>query len=558
MPKLFVYSKKGEEIIVPLKDKRISMGRSEDNDIPILDPFCSGHHAFIYPSEKGYVVRDNGSKNGTFLNGKKIQAETKLERGDEVLIGSTRIIFDKGLSTNVEVMEAPSTSENVNTIIHVEDVLKKTDIDTTMKATFATAEMEKVKSEHKALSVISEVSKALILHKPINELLDNIMDLICENLPMDRGVLMLKEGNPPQFIPKVVRINNDSLKDRKIQVSQSIINMAVSKNSSVLTSDAQADSRFKAQESILKFNIHSAMCVPLWNNKEIIGVIYSDRISLLEQFSDDDLKLLTLLSNLAAVKIENAKLIVQSIEKEKMEKELDLAAKIQEDFLPKESPESKNFKIVGSNIPCYQVGGDYYDFITIDPSRLGVVVADVSGKGVGASLLMASLRAALHSELDPKYKIEEMAAKLNNFVHRSSASNSFITFFYCELNNKTGEFKYINAGHNPPLVIGKKGKIQRLESCGLCLGMFPSTSYKASKVTLDVGDKAILFTDGITESRNKDNKEFDEEGLIKLIRKHSKLSAKELLEKINEEVDSFISGAERMDDMTIVIIQRVS
>ena len=558
MPKLFVYSKKGEEIIIPLKDKRISMGRSEDNDIPILDPFCSGHHAFIYPSEKGYVVRDNGSKNGTFLNGKKIQAETKLERGDEVLIGSTRIIFDKGLSTNVEVMEAPSTSENVNTIIHVEEVLKKTDIDTTMKATFATAEMEKVKSEHKALSVISEVSKALILHKPINELLDNIMDLICENLPMDRGVLMLKEGNPPQFIPKVVRINNDSLKDRKIQVSQSIINMAVSKNSSVLTSDAQADSRFKAQESILKFNIHSAMCVPLWNNKEIIGVIYSDRISLLEQFSDDDLKLLTLLSNLAAVKIENAKLIVQSIEKEKMEKELDLAAKIQEDFLPKESPESKNFKIVGSNIPCYQVGGDYYDFITIDPSRLGVVVADVSGKGVGASLLMASLRAALHSELDPKYKIEEMAAKLNNFVHRSSASNSFITFFYCELNNKTGEFKYINAGHNPPLVIGKKGKIQRLESCGLCLGMFPSTSYKASKVTLDVGDKAILFTDGITESRNKDNKEFDEEGLIKLIRKHSKLSAKELLEKINEEVDSFISGAERMDDMTIVIIQRVS
>ena len=455
-------------------------------------------------------------------------------------------------------MEAPSTSVNVNTIIHVEEVLKKSDIDTTMKATFATAEMEKVKSEHKAFSVISEVSKALILHKPINELLDNIMDLICENLPMDRGILMLKEGNPPQFIPKVVRINNDSLKDRKIQVSQSIINMAVSKNSSVLTSDAQADTRFKAQESILKFNIHSAMCVPLWNNKEIIGIIYSDRISLMEQFSDDDLKLLTLLSNLAAVKIENAKLIVQSIEKEKMEKELDLAAKIQEDFLPKESPESKNFDIVGSNIPCYQVGGDYYDFITIDPSRLGVVVADVSGKGVGASLLMASLRAALHSELYPKYKIEEMAAKLNNFVHRSSSPNSFITFFYSELNNKTGEFKYINAGHNPPLVIDKKGKIQRLESCGLCLGMFPSTSYEASKVTLDVGDKAILFTDGITESRNKDNKDFDEEGLIKLIQKHSKLSAKKLLEKINEEVDSFISGAERMDDMTIVIIQKVS
>ena len=558
MPKLFVYPKKGEEIIVPLKNDKISIGRSEDNDIPVLDPFCSGHHALIYPSEKGYVVRDNGSKNGTFLNGKKIQSETKLEKGDEILIGSTRIIFGKELSTNVEVMETASPTTNVNTIINVEDVLRKTDIDTTMKATFATVEMEKVKSEHKVLSVMSEVSKALILHKPISELLDNIMDLICENLPMDRGILMLKEGNPAQFIPKVVRINNDSLKNKKIQVSQSIINMAVSKNSSVLTSDAQADSRFRAQESIIKFNIHSAMCVPLWNDKEIIGIIYSDRISLIEQFSDEDLKLLTLLSNLAAIKIENAKLIEQSIEKEKMERELALAAKIQEGLLPKESPECKNFEIAGSNIPCYQVGGDYYDFITIDPSHLGIVIADVSGKGVGASLLMASLRAALHSEVYPQYKIEKMAVKLNDFVHRSSSPNSFITFFYCELNKKTCKLKYINAGHNPPLVINKKGKLHRLESCGLCLGMFPSIEYEVKDLALDVGDMAVLFTDGITESRNKDNKEFDEERLIKLLRKFSKLPAQKLLEKISEGVDSFISGADRMDDMTLVIIKRVS
>ncbi len=556
MPKLFVYPKKGEEIVIPLKDDKISVGRSADNDIPILDPFCSGHHAFIAPKDDGYVVRDNGSKNGTFLNGKKVVSEVELKKGDEVLIGSTRIIFDDRLSTNVEMLEATSPTTNINTIIHVEEVLKKTDIDTTLKATFATADMEKVKTEHKAFSVLSEVSKALILHKPLGELLDNIMDLICENLPMDRGILMLKEGNPPQFIPKVVRINNESLKNQRIQVSQSIINMAVSKNSSVLTSDAQADSRFRAQESIIKFNIHSAMCVPLWNNSEIIGIIYSDRITLIEQFTDEDLKLLTLLSNLAAVKIENAKLIEQSIEKEKMEKELALAAKIQEDFLPKESPKLKNFDIAGSNVPCYQVGGDYYDFIPIDDNRLGIVVADVSGKGVSASLLMASLRAALQSELFPKYKIEEMAAKLNDFVHRSSSPNSFITFFFCELDKKTGELSYINAGHNPPIVIDKKGKIYRMESCGLCLGMFPSVDYGVQNLLLNPGDTAVLFTDGITESRNKDNKEFNEDRLIKLLQKNIKLPSQKILEKINQEVEKFTAGAERMDDMTLVIIKR--
>ena len=556
MPKLFVYPKKGEELVIPLKSNKISMGRSADNDIPILDPFCSGHHAFIYPKNDGYVVRDNGSKNGTFLNGKKVQAETELKKSDEVLIGSTRIIFDDRLSTNVEMMEASAPTTNINTIIQVEDVLKKSDIDTTMKATFASVDMEKVKSEHKAFSVLSEVSKALILHMPLAELLDSIMDLICENLPMDRGILMLKEGNPPQFIPKVVRINNDSLKNQRIQVSQSIINMAVNKNSSVLTSDAQADSRFKAQESIIKFNIHSAMCVPLWNNREIIGIIYSDRISLLDQFTDEDLKMLTLLSNLAAVKIENAKHIEQAIEFEKMEKELSLAAKIQEDFLPKESPKLKNYKIAGSNVPCYQVGGDYYDFIPIDDNRLGIVIADVSGKGVSASLLMASLRAALQSELFPKYKVDEMAGKLNNFVHRSSSPNSFITFFFCELDKKTDELRYINAGHNPPIILDKKGKVYRMESCGLCLGMFPSVDYGVQKVTLNPGDTAVLYTDGITESRNKDNKDFTEERLIKLLQKNIKLSAQKLLDKVNDEVEKFTAGAERMDDMTLVIIQR--
>jgi len=558
MPKLFVYPKKGESICLVLKNEKISVGRSPDNEIPLPDPFCSGHHAFIYPVESGYAVRDNASKNGTFLNGKKVQAETVLKKGDEILVGSTRIIFDKELSTNVEVTEAPSFAANVNTIIQVSDILKKTDVDTTLRATFTPSDLEKVKSEYKAYSILSDVSEALILHKPLTELLENIMDLICESLPMDRGILMLKEGNPPQFIPKVVRINNDNLKSQKIQVSQSIINTSVGKQASVLTYDAQADPRFSSKDSIIKFNIHSAMCVPLWNNREIIGIIYSDRITLLKQFTDNDLKLLTLISNLAAVKIENAKLIEKAIEQEKMEKELALAAKIQEDFLPKKSPECEKFEIAGSNIPCYQVGGDYYDFIDIDQNRLGIVIADVSGKGVSASLLMASLRAAIHSEVDARYKLKEMAAKLNDFVHRSSAPNTFITFFFCELDKKTGELKYLNAGHNPPVILDKKGKIHRMESCGLCLGMFPAVSYEVKKATLKPGDLALLYTDGIVECRNKNEEEFNEERLISQVQKNFKLPAQKILEKICDEINSFSSGRPQMDDMTLVIVKRTS
>ena len=555
MPNLFIYPKKEESFTFSLKQDKISIGRSADNDIAILDPYSSGHHSLIYKKDKRYVVRDNNSKNGTFLNGKKIQGETILNKGDEVLIGSTRIIFDQEIPTNVEVTDTPSSSAAINSMIQIEDILKETDLRTTIKA--QPMDMDKMRIEHRISSVISEVSKALVLHLPLNELLEHILDLIGQHLVMDRGILMLKEGNPSQFIPRVIRINNPRLKNQKILVSQSIINLAVNQNSSILTSDAQDDTRFKAEVSIINLNIHSAMCVPLWNNKEIIGVIYADRIYKLEQFTEEDLRLMTLLANLAAIKIENAKLVEQGIEKEKMEKELSLASQIQRDFLPKENPKSKGFEIAGSNVPCYQVGGDYYDFIDIDPERIGITIADVSGKGVSASLLMASLRAALQSEVHSEYDIERMVKKLNDFVHRSSSTNKFITFFFSELNKKTSELKYINAGHNPPLIMDLKGNVRRLESSGFCLGMFPNIDYKMEKLNLNVGDTALLFTDGITESRSKDNEEFEEKRMIQLMKKHSKIGAEDLIEKINQELEEFTVGTEQSDDQTIVVIKRV-
>jgi len=257
---LYVYSKKGEFFRFPLKKQKVSVGRSADNDISIHDPFSSGHHAFVYSSETGYSIRDNDSKNGTFLNGHKILSETELNKGDEILIGSTRIIFDKELSTNVEVTDDPSSSANINTVMNLKDILKKSDISTTIKKAAAKPfDIERLKSEHRSFSALSEVSKALVLHMPLNELLEHIMDLINENLPMDRGIMMLKEGNPAQLVSKVVRINNKKLINQRIQLSQSIINMVVNKHSAVLASDVQADTRFKAQESVINLNIHSAI-----------------------------------------------------------------------------------------------------------------------------------------------------------------------------------------------------------------------------------------------------------------------------------------------------------
>jgi sigma-B regulation protein RsbU (phosphoserine phosphatase) len=558
MPTLYIYPKSGDSFTISLGTEKVTIGRSADNMIFIPDPFCSSHHAVIYPTETGFAVKDAGSKNGTFVNGKKIAGEFQLKKGDEVLVGSVRVIFDKAILTNVEVTDQLSSTTNVNTIIPVRDIIKKPPTKTTIRAFPPLGDIETLKAEHKISSIISEVSQALVLHKPLSELLDHIMNIISEHLPMDRSILMLKEGNPVQLIPRVIRINNKRFQNQKIQISKSIVNMAFEQQLSVLTSDAALDPRFSAKDSIINSGIHSAMCVPLWDNTEIIGVIYADRISQLEAFTDEELRLLTLLSNLAAVKIGESRRIEREIETEKMKRELQLAAQIQSNFFPKENPSCENYEIAGRNIPCNEVGGDYYDFISIDPCHLGISIADVSGKGVSASLLMASLRANLHAEVHAGYDLGGMVVKLNDFVDLSSDINQFITFFFCELDKKTGQLRYINAGHNPPFVIKKTGAVAYLDSCGLCLGMLPSVTYDVKTMAIDPGDVLLLYTDGITESRNKVNEEFGVERLTAIVRKHGKVSAFNLAQTILKELDDFTAKADAADDRTLVVVKRTA
>jgi sigma-B regulation protein RsbU (phosphoserine phosphatase) len=240
----------------------------------------------------------------------------------------------------------------------------------------------------------------------------------------------------------------------------------------------------------------------------------------------------------------------------RIENDLEQAAKIQKDLLPKENPRLEGYDISGLNVPCYEVGGDYYDFVPIDADQLGIIVADVSGKGISASLLMASLRAALLTEVHPRYEISEMAARLNDFVFKSSGLSSFITFFYSELDRRSGELRYVNAGHNPPFVLSAKGQLSALGSSGFPLGMFPQATYEAGAVKLGLGDLVVLFTDGIPEGRNAQSEDFTEERLQSLVLNHRRLSAAQLSQRIIEDVQGFATGTEPCDDITLVIIKR--
>jgi serine phosphatase RsbU (regulator of sigma subunit) len=255
--------------------------------------------------------------------------------------------------------------------------------------------------------------------------------------------------------------------------------------------------------------------------------------------------------------------VLLRLEKEKSESllrriETDLkeATEIQKRLLPAGTPRFENFDIAGANIPCYEVGGDYYDFVPIDADRLGVVIADVSGKGMSAALLMASLRAALLAEVQPGFDIAGMAGRLNDFVHRSTDSKSFITFFFGALDRRTGELRYVNAGHNPPYVVRRSGDLSALGTSGFPLGMFPGVPFETAAIRLEEGDTAVFFTDGIPEARNGNGEEYSEDRLRELVRRRRGLASADLCRAVLEDAHSFAASGQPRDDITLVVIKR--
>jgi sigma-B regulation protein RsbU (phosphoserine phosphatase) len=557
MVNLYIYPKTGEPSTFPLGSRRVTIGRASTNDIVLSDQYSSGCHAVIAPMEKGYALIDQGSKNGTFVNGRRVNGEIDLARGDEILVGSTRFYFDRDLQTNIEMVEGTTFTHSSNTIIQVKDILKKPPTAAVvLKTPGGGLDLERFQQDQKIIAVMGEVSQALIYHMPLDKLLEHIMDVLIQHLPMDRGVLMLKNEASQALEPKVVRVQNGALRTQSIFVSQTIVRTALERNSAILISDIQADEGLRAQASVVQAQIHSAMCVPLWNNQDIIGLIYCDRASLLEQFTEDDLRLLTLLANLAAVKIENARYYEEALKVMQMEREMALAVQIQKNFLPHGDPAFAPYDISGGARACRHVGGDYYDYFTIDKDRLGVVIADVSGVGVSASLLMASLRGALHEKFPAIFDLSDLTAKLNDFVYSSSDSHIFISFFLAVIDRRTNEVSYVNAGHNPPVLVGRGAETRLLEATGLCLGMFPAQTYAEKKVVLDPGDILCLYTDGIVESRRAELEEYGDLRLAEKLRELGGLPGREVMEKLFDDVFAFSGCTEAGDDMTLVVVKR--
>lgn len=560
-----------EPSIVKMNKLRLTIGRSSRNDVCLGDPFASRLHAEVRQEGDQMLLIDNGSANGTYLNGQRTTGTIPIYPGDIIRIGETEIEYSGNaqspLGNATVLLSGPAAAQlPADTITSPISSRYTSDLISSIQSGKISGEVARVSgtqvvqapepSSRDLLSIVSQVGIALLPRTTLEDTLKLTVDLVFQAIPAERGLLFLKENE--DLICKVARFAHESEmgRDSQIQISRSITSKVLAEGKSVLTSDAMQDPRFQAQHSVVLSQVRSVMAVPLASGEETFGLIYVDN-PFHNRFQESDLDVLTTIASVASIKIEHERLLEERLEKRRMEEELKVASEIQMRLQPVAPPKLEGWDMTGVSFPCREIGGDYYDFIPRQKdNRMVIAVGDVSGKGTGAALLMSSLHAAVRAQTQARTSISEVMSEINQYIYENSPSNKFLTLFYGALDPGTGELNYSNGGHNTPMLVRRSGEVIKLDKGGLPVGMMPCVSYAEETVKFEPGDVLLIYSDGITESINDRDEEFGEQRLVEVIKNNVNRSASGIRDRIEEALSRFVGTTAPVDDMTLMIIKR--
>src|SRR5437868_468520 len=464
MPELIVNFPDRSPEQLSLGRLRITIGRSARNDVCIPDPFASRVHAEVRREGDQYLLQDLGSANGTYYNGSKLESVVPLAHGGRIQIGETEIVFRD--MTSEQSLAAPTIDEDAplpaatiafdsqqHTTSGLLEAIEGARTQTSGRTKVAAVLPQPAgvaADQGDLLALISKVGVTLLASATLDETLQQVARLVFDAVPAERCIIMLRDDDAGELRVRAAEMHDRRTDVGEVRVSRTIIEEVVKQGRSVLTSDAQHDPRFKSS-TVMFQGIRSVLAVPLGVGEGIFGMIYADSPLATSRFTEDHLKVLTTLGSVAAIRVENTRLLEEHLEQESFERELQLARELQQRFLPTAPPAVPGFELQGISFPSYEIGGDYYDFIHC-ADRLVVALGDVSGKGTSAALLMSSLHAAVHAQVASCRPITETIGAVNRYLADHTPANRFVTLLYAELNPSTGSLSFINAGHNPPLI----------------------------------------------------------------------------------------------------------
>lgn len=508
-----------------LKGEPIAVGALADNDLVVDDPEVSKRHLKIEPRGDGrYFAVDTGSRNGTFLNETRIE-EAELHSGDRLRIGQTALFFLEG--------ERLDLSND------------------------GTTPQRKGGDKLGNLLILQEINKALNSETDLARLLELIMDTAIHLCSAGRGFLVLVTDEKLEFV--VARnIDYEVVKSPEFKISNSVIRKVAKSGQPLLTTNAKVD--LKSIQSVVSLDVRSILCVPLRVKSRTLGTLYLDSHAVTDSFTEDHKDLLQAFSDQAAIALENARLLKEAKDKESILSELRVASRIQLALLPKRDPVIPGMEVSGRMKTAKEVGGDYFDYI---PSRqqgdFFVAIGDVSGKGVPAGLIMVMARSIIRSlssgrDVDPRL----VAIEANRLLKQDLKPGLFMSLLLARCDSRRGVVRLAGCGHERPLVWrAQTGDVEKIELGGLVLGVVADNSKQVAdkEVHLDPGDHVLLYTDGVTEAMDPDNRPYGIDRLTGILAAHGHRTPVELLDAIEQDLSRHARGAEQHDDVTLIALR---
>jgi sigma-B regulation protein RsbU (phosphoserine phosphatase) len=542
---LLIQGPDGQTKTIPLTGQRLSVGRASAADLCFPEDAGLSRQHFAFDTQgEDWTVQDLGSKNGTFVNNLPLKARLILKPGDRITAGHLVIVFSPEVESplqNVVVFEGgESSSPTTSTVV--------TSLEGALSNQTMAIERGGGPKSAAPMQALIRAGQELSANRPLDELFPLILDLAIQAVNAQRGVLLTLEGD--KLVPR-------AHKGEGFRISTAVRDRVINEKKSILVRDAQLDDAFKGRMSIVEQKVHTMMAAPLETKDRIIGLIYLDSPFILREFTKDDLNLLAVMANVAAIRLENARLAEIEQAERIMQRDLSQAAEIQGGMLPQGAPQVDGADLAGFNVPCRTVGGDYYDFFTYPNGRVGLALGDVSGKGMPASLMMMALHARVQVLAEDPGDLAAFMTRLNKATCAKCPSNRFITFFFCVLDADTGEVAFANAGHNPPIVVRASGEAFMLEGGGPVLGILSIAPYSEMHTHLDRGDMLVLYSDGVTEANNPNYDEFGEERFTETLKAHRTEPATAIVEAVMRSLAEFTAGAPQADDITLVVARRL-
>lgn len=508
------------------------MGRDAGCDIPLDDPSASRRHARFAPTPNGFLVEDLGSKNGTLVNDLPCTSKL-LTDGDTVQLGSTVIVYqESSIAGGGSVVVADDATESG-------------------AARFVSRDTRLLLPQ-KRLELIYELSARLTMVQDQEQLLETVMDICFETLRFERGAVAVRPPGTRALEWHVVRNLRGS--EGEITISRSLLTRALEHGERAIFTD---DGMGKADPtvSMVQHGIRSAMCVPLIHQDETLGVIYGDCVSSAASYTSEDIDFLAGIAHHVTIGLVNSRLVEDQKKMVQLNRDLDLARTIQQGLFPTALPDTDKLKIAALNDPGQRISGDYYDIIELEDGRFWILMADVTGEGVAAALLMANLQAAVrvtYSECDDP---GALLKRWNELIYKNTDASKFITCLLALIDPKSRVIRFASAGHHLPLILRSSQDAPEELSAdpAFPLGIVEEVEFPTA--TAELGPDPFTYccyTDGVIEAMNGDNEMFTYERLLSVLGDQRDANPRTIVQQVRREVSKFAAGAHQSDDITIL------